>query len=429
MKPVFISILTVLNTCFVFGQDSPSPRSTNAPVQLDAVVNEALEMNPELNFYRAEIEAAKGERRTAGVLANPEFTSTVGDKKVNGNAFTGDGIAWSVSVRQPFEWPGRIPLRKAIANRQIRLAELGFEQFKAALKARVRLLGFNVASTQEKAEAAQEVADRFHTLREVLVQRDPAGLTPALELRIIEATELSMQRKASEANLALRAAVIELNQLRGAPLDEFLRVQTPEITFGKIPDTQTLLQMAETNNFEIKLRHVELEQQGFKLSLAKNERYPAVSVGPYYSQERAGDREQQVGIGVSIPVPLWNRNSGKIATENARKEQAATSFNVTRLNIQRQVLERANAYENRTAEMANWRPDSIKQFRESAALADQHYRLGAVPVATYVELQKQYLDAIETLMTTKKDALDAKLQLEQLVGTPLQGQAVNEPAK
>src|ERR1051325_9304772 len=45
--------------------ESP-PANTNAPsIALDALVADVLEHNPELNFYRAEIVAAKGERRTA----------------------------------------------------------------------------------------------------------------------------------------------------------------------------------------------------------------------------------------------------------------------------------------------------------------------------------------------------------------------------
>ena len=43
-------------------------------------------------------------------------------------------------------------------------------------------------------------------------------------------------------------------------------------------------------------------------------------------------------------------------------------------------------------------PDSVGRFKEAAELADRHYRLGAVPVATYVELQKQYLEAVEALL-------------------------------
>ena len=91
-----------------------------------------------------------------------------------------EGVAWSVSVVQPFEWPGRIGLRKAIANRDVELAELGFARFKLALAGRVRALAYGLFAAQEKASAAGEVADRFQALREVLVQRDSTGLTPQL---------------------------------------------------------------------------------------------------------------------------------------------------------------------------------------------------------------------------------------------------------
>jgi len=98
--------------------------STNEKT-LDAVVIDVLEHNPELSFYTAEIAAAKGEARTAAIWANPELSTTIGDKRVTGGGLAAEGIAWSVSVRQTFEWPGRIPLRKAIANQQIQLAEVG----------------------------------------------------------------------------------------------------------------------------------------------------------------------------------------------------------------------------------------------------------------------------------------------------------------
>ena len=116
--------------------ESP-PANTNAPsIAFDALVEDVLEHNPELDFYRGEIAAAQGERRTAATWANPEISTTVGQKQVRSGGLSDEGVAWSVSVQQTFEWPGRIPLRKAIANHQMQLAELGFAQFKVSLAAR-----------------------------------------------------------------------------------------------------------------------------------------------------------------------------------------------------------------------------------------------------------------------------------------------------
>jgi cobalt-zinc-cadmium efflux system outer membrane protein len=133
-----------------------APAESSANVTLDALVAEALERNPELKFYEAEILAAKAGRKTAGLLANPELSGSVGQKTVRGGGLSDEGVAWSVSAAQPFEWPGRISLRKAIANREIELAELGRERFKVALAGQVRTLTYGLFGAQEKAAAASK---------------------------------------------------------------------------------------------------------------------------------------------------------------------------------------------------------------------------------------------------------------------------------
>jgi cobalt-zinc-cadmium efflux system outer membrane protein len=397
-----------------------NPTRATTSLSLDALVAEVLEKNPELKFYEAELAAARASRKTAAVWANPELTSGVGQKRVSGGGVSDEGIAWSVSIVQPFEWPGRIGLRKAIANRDLELAELGYQRFKIALAVRVRSLAYGLFAAQEKATAAAEVAERFKALREVLVQRDPAGLTPLLETRVIEATELNAQRKASESMLVAQSALLELNQLRGVPPDTRISVRQVQLAFRPPEVRERLIALARTNNFELRMRAAELAQQGFRVDLAKNERYPALAVGPTYSDEKVGnDREQIIGVGVSFPLPLWNRNSGNIEAAKARQIQAEVSLNVTEREIQRLVLAAALTYETKLREMAKWRPDSAQHFQEAAELADRHYRLGAVPISTYVELQQQYLDAVDGLLDTKRETLEAAAQLELLTGLPL----------
>jgi outer membrane protein, heavy metal efflux system len=419
MKTIFfksVCILMLLNRAELIAADASSSAPTTNSVPLEKLVTEILGQNPELRFYTAEIDAAKAERKSAGTRPNPEISAQAGAKSVRAGGLSEEGSAWSVSVQQPFEWPGRIPLRKAIANRQIALAELGYQQFKATLASRARALAFALFAAEQKAAAAKEVSDRFHELREVLVQRDPAGLTPALELRIIESTEITLQKKASDAALEAQAALLELNQLRAEPWTSTIQVSAGEVSFPAAPNAETLMDAARTNNFELLMRKTELEQQGFKVSLAKKDRFPTVRVGPYFSQERAGATENIVGVGVSLPVPLWNRNQGSIETAKAREEQARISMFVTQRDVERRVSEQLARYQTRLNEMAKWRPDAIEQFRQAATLADRHYRLGAVPITTYVELQKQYLEAVESLLETRKEALEAGQQLRALTG-------------
>ena len=384
-------------------------------------MTEVLERNPELAFYRAEIAAAKGEQRTATVLPNPELATTLGSKRAKdavGNVL-GEGAAWSVALQQPFEWPGRLALRKAIASRQVALAELGLENFRAALASRTRTLAFSVFVAQEQTDAAVEVAQRLQALAEVVVQRDPAGVTPRLEQRIIEAHALVARKRAVDAQVAARNVLIELNQLRGQPLGQAVHITEPPRRLALPPPYEQVLAVARTNNFELRQRVSELEQQGFRVDLAKNERYPAVTIAPFVSGERAGDRERTVGVGVSFPLPLWNRNGGNIEIAQARREQAQTALDVAQREVERKVSAALLQYAAHVNELARSQPTAAAEFREAADLADRHYRLGAVPLATYIEMQKQYLEALEALLDTMLSALEAGEQLHLLTGRSL----------
>jgi cobalt-zinc-cadmium efflux system outer membrane protein len=386
---------------------------------MDALVADVLAHNPELRFYEAEVSVAKGQQVSAGTPPNPDVAATVGSKRVTSGGLSDEGVTWSLTVKQPFEWPGRISLRKAIATQQVGLAELGLEQFKSALASQARILAYNLAAARENASAAKEVADRLQTLREVLVQREPAGLAPILETRIIEATELTLERRASEAAIAENEALLQLNQLRGRPWTDALSIVPPDLSFDPPPSVEALFAAADRNNFELQVRRAELRQQGLKVSLSKNEAWPAVALGPYVFQEHAGDVETQAGLSLSVPLPVWNRNAGAIAAESAREIQATTSLVLGQRQVERQIADKAFVYKRCVEELGRWKADAIRQFKDAAALADQHYRLGAVPIAIYVELQKQYLDAVTALLDARRSALVAQQELALITGVDI----------
>ena len=183
-----------------------------------------------------------------------------------------------------------------------------------------------------------------------------------------------------------------------------------------------LLSAARANAFDIRIRQVEFAQQGFKVALSKNERFPAISVGPFYSMENATDREQRAGLGISLPLPLWDRNVGNIATSKARQQQAEASLAMTQREVERRVAQNAAILTARRAEIDNLKGDELAKFREAAETADRNYQLGAVPLTIYVETQKQYLELVGALAELQKDALQAAQELEILTGLKLYGE-------
>src|SRR5438270_4192450 len=241
---------------------APTVCSAGDAISLDQLVAEALARNPEVNVYSAEIAAAKGERRTAGEWQNPE-ASTEGGAKItrdyHGNTL-GDGVVWTLGASQAFEYPGRVTLRKAIANRQIAVAELGLEGFRTALASRVRAAAFRAALGQAKADAAGEIAKRFDDLATVLSQRPAAGVAQEADLRIIQASAIPLRRRPIEAQREVQSAIHELNQLRGAQIDSPLTPPDVDLTLRALPPLVTLLFTARDRNYDIRTLVLELEQ-------------------------------------------------------------------------------------------------------------------------------------------------------------------------
>jgi len=388
----------------------------------EALVKQALQRNPELNFFVAEIAAAKGGVRTAGTVRNPELRSELGYKnsRDNSGGTTGDGAILAFSFSQTFEYPGRIALRKAIANHDVALAELHLQQFRLTLAARVRTLAYGISAAQQKSVAVREVASRFQALSDVLAQRPTAGVTPQLEARIIDANTLAFRRQERDASLAIATTSAELNQLCGRTADAPLTIAAVKVQF-RAASLPGLLSAARANAFDVRIRQVEFAQQGFKVALSKNERYPAVSIGPFYSMENATEREQRAGLGISLPLPLWDRNAGNIATSKARQQQAEASLATTQRDVERRVAQNAAIFAAKRAEIANLKADELAKFREAAETADRNYRLGAVSLTLYVETQKQYLELVGTVTALQKEALQAAQELEILTGLKLYG--------
>lgn len=396
-----------------------APNLPTDAVSLTAVVEQIVDSNPELKFYQAELEVSRGAARIAESREAPVLSLDIGRRRLRDSSavLEGEGTAWAVSVSQTFDWPGRIALRKAIANSDVELAELGLERFRAALAARAFTLAYGLYGAAEKAAAIREVADRFAALKETFLARDPAGITPLLETRVIEAGELALQRRATAAELEAKRALVELNQLRGVPLDTPIQTRANRFAFGRAPDYSELIPAARERNFEYRARRLELEQQGFAVRLAQSERRPSITVSPYVSRSRAGEQESTYGVGVSVPLPFTAKSRAAVDVAKAKQRQAEAVLALAERELEREVMAAADEFGAKSAEVQRWSAGAISQFRESAALADRHYRLGAVPVATYIELQSSYLDAVEALIDTQREAIEAGLKLQLLTGT------------
>lgn len=391
----------------------------NTAVSLDRLAQDVIANNPERQFYQRQIETAGIERSAAGRWADPEAVVEFGQRRANdrtSGAVLGEGATYAVSIVQPIEFGGRIALRRAIAERQVELAKMGLQQFDATLTARARTLGYALFAADEKAGVARTVAQRMRGLARIIVSRDPAGPAPRLEAAALQGGAISAERTAAIADAEANAALYELNQLRGAAFAARIRVVRPDMGLPELTTGQILSDRASENNFELKALRAQFEQQGLRVDLARKARIPILGVGPYYDSARSDIRETNYGVRLSTTIPLWNRQAGDVAVEQGRQAQANATLVSAERRIARDVFDQAAQYEAKRQALRKWADASPQSFAAAAEDADRNYRLGAIPLTTYMQMQQSYVEATNAVLDTRREAIEALLRLRALNG-------------
>ncbi|MCC7519847.1 MAG: TolC family protein [Verrucomicrobiae bacterium] len=384
----------------------------------EAIVHEALAGNPELRMAESEVAAARGERRAAGQWKNPELSVEYGEKRVRDRQgdLTAKGNSQNYSISQTFEFPGKASVRKAIATRNIELAQLALEQLRLEVAAHARLLAVEWIATSEEALAAREVADRSATLVAMLGKRVPAGVQSVLDQRIIEASMVDIETRAREVEERRDDTGIALNVLRGKPSREPVRVklavEPPPATLA----WEALWESALRSNFTLRSRALEMDRAARLLAQARLEATPDLAVGPFFSKENAPDHEKVVGVAASLPLPLWDSNRGRIEAARARVGQSESARDQALRDAERELTGAHASYLRVQKQLERFPVSQLDRLRESAELADRQYRLGAIQVQTYLDMQDHYLAAMSGTLRTLREGYDRFLRIQLLIG-------------
>ena len=388
-------------------------------LSIDALAAQVVADNPERQYLARQIALAQTGAAAAGRLADPEMSVEFGERRTD-NVMTGqrlgDGPAFAASILQPFEFNGRPALRKAIAQGDVGLARIGLAQFEATLAGRARTLGYRLFAADARAAAAAEVATRLRDLAGVLVAREAAGPTPRLEAAVLEAAAITAERTAAEAEATSNAALYELNGLRGQAFAARLRILRPPLIPPPLPGVETLAERLESGNFELLALKAQLQQQGLTIRLAEKSRGGAISIGPYFSRDRGDVKDQVVGLRATTSIPLWNRQAGDVSAAQSREAQGEAALIGARRRLLARLQADAALYRARMAALAKWPADAPQRFAAAAAEADHSYRVGAVPLATYVQMQTGWLDAMSAVLDTRAGRWEARENIRIITG-------------
>lgn len=414
-KQLILCCLGFVLASTLVAQDTPPASS---PTSIETLVAMALSNNAELKSFEAEVSAAKGQRTQAGFFKNPEVSLEFGGREVRDSedVLQGNGTTLSVSVMQTFEFPGKGTLRKAIANKNIEIAELGLEQFRLSLAGQVRLLAYEHIAATTEAGAAEAVYKQSNDLASQLNSQSSYGAKLQIEIRLVQASLVELGAAIKDASLRREETRTQLNALLGRPQNLPLRISASLNPPTKRLNDTALIFAAQNNNPLLKIRQKELERAARELTATRLDIAPDFAIGPFFSRDVAGDTEQNIGGAISATVPLWDWNIGNIQSAKARSAMAEALRVKAERDTEAQILSRLKAYELTRRQLGMIPSGLLENIQEASTMADTQFRNGSIGAQLYLDTQSAYLNSLRASQTAILDAWRTLLDLNLLTG-------------
>lgn len=377
----------------------------------DAVAS-IMARHPAFSALDTDVQAARALRQQAELRPNPEVSAGLGYKDTD----TDTGYALDVELTFPIERDGKREARMGIAESNVRIAEAALKQLHRDIELQVRTLAYEYLTASADSEIAGEIAERSRAMIDLLKQRPAAGPVMLLELRVIEGSLVEFQKSARDFETQRDAARASLNVLLGRADDEPLVLHddlVPPIDHYSMDELSARLEKSPT----LLKRLAEIERATLESKAAILEAKPDLEIGPYLSREDAGEAETTIGLAFSVPLTWRNRNQGAIAAAKANQIKAEAELSTEALSARSELARRLRLYESAVAQVEAIPASQVESLHDAADLADRQYRLGAIPVQLFLDMQREFLNVQLLRHNALLESLKMAAELEWLAGS------------
>tara|TARA_R110002049_G_C9177810_1_gene563180 strand:- start:7454 stop:8947 length:1494 start_codon:yes stop_codon:yes gene_type:complete len=387
-------------TSLALGDDVAMPVS--ASMSLADAESIALVSHPELSEVRSGIESVRGQYVQAGLPFNPVLqyqSDEVGNEDSSG--------LHSLSVSQQFVTANRLGIAQQVQAQAMQKQQAQLKAAELRVLTRVRAAFAQALVAQRRVELTGQIVE--------LTNKSIASIESLLEAQEVSKVSLLQARvEAEQARIAAENAATQLEANRRvlAAATGSASIPTGPLV-GEIGEglTQTpweqLLTEITTASPEVAEAGSELERARWALQLACAQVTPNVTGQIGVGVDTATD-DTFATIGVSMPLPIRNRNQGNIRTARANIAAASAAIDRTQLSLESRLAEALGRYQTAHQRYVRITGNVLPNAEETYQLSQTAFNAGETD---YLQL----LTAQRTLFNTQLSLLDSAAQAKQAI--------------
>jgi outer membrane protein, heavy metal efflux system len=271
------------------------------------------------------------------VYANNQFFQHTVD--ANGN---GQGEIY-VQVQQLIKTAGKRGKQIDLAKTNVNLAEWQFKSVMRSLRASLLQDFYTIAQLEDVGRLYDDNMAQLTQLQKGQAEEYKAGDIAQKEYLRVQALIVSLQQNITDNDKAINDAESELKTILQVTGNTFVKPVISDSEDANLPDISLfqLVDTAKRNNTDYQQEVYQLQYQQQNYSLQRALAAPDVTVGPEFDQN-ANYAPNYVGLSISLPLPLWDRNQGNIRSARYQEKEEEANMQQVDQKLQNDVM---NAYQ------------------------------------------------------------------------------------
>jgi cobalt-zinc-cadmium efflux system outer membrane protein len=391
-----------------------SPDSHAAALTLDQSLALAERLHPDISEAQALLRAAQGRVAQAAKLSNPDFIARIESAPLKGR--TADDAEYLAGVSQSVPLGPRLSKARAAEKlaAEARLHEL--EVRRREVHKRVHS-SFATALYQDKAFITlSNITQTFEQAVAITKARVDAGDALPEDLARIE---LELLRSNIESKRALSMRRVALMQLATAIGDPQLAVERLDGTLDNAFEVPTLESvLADLAQHPAVLRAAaDSKASSARVQLAKAQRIPDITVEALYRRLQS-DRRDAFDLGVSIPLPLFDRNTAKIREAHGELTAAEARHRSTQNELWLRTQDSHSRLSAALAKNRTLRDELLPRAETILKTTDARYRAGDLRVADLLLVRRDWASIQLTYLESLRDLAEAWSDLRSITMNP-----------
>lgn len=381
----------------------------NIGLQEAEVMQAKLWPNPGFNLGEINFWATR--RQTGGQEVSPPLW---------GSRNFGRNQQFAAELSQLVQTAGKRRKLIALEQTDVSRAEQEFEEVLRDLKFEFRQQLTEMQYLQLRLESLKQQQEAVNKLVSAYQNQFEKGHIAKAEYLRLKALSLSISKEHYETQSELNEVSSTLKNLMHLPAEQEFRLEKEGyyVPIGQAfqTDYQQLLLQAKENRPDIKLAALDINYAEQKIKYEKSMAVPDLQFQMNY--DRNGSTMLDfVGFGVSMDLPVFNRNQGNIKKAKLELEQAKVKSGMKSRTAETELNQTLKDLKNAAGFIHSIDSDYESSLDELLSSYNKNFSTRTISMLEYLDFLDAYLNNKDFILKANKDLNNNVQKLNYIVGT------------